>query len=68
MGWVEHIARIWDKRIIYRILVGRSEEKKLHERPRHRRKDNIKMEIKISESVDYVGVLISLWFFLFSYL
>jgi hypothetical protein len=29
-----------------------SEEKRLLERPRHRRKDNIKMEIKISENMD----------------
>jgi IS5 family transposase len=50
--WSEHIAHMREKRIVYRILFGRSEEKRLSERPRHRRKDNIKIRIKISESVD----------------
>lgn len=45
-----------EKRIVYRILVGMFEEKRLSERPKHRRNDNIKIKIKISESVDQIGV------------
>lgn len=54
-GWAEHIAQMREKRIVHRILVGRFEEKRLSERPKHRRKDNIKIKIKISESVDQIG-------------
>jgi hypothetical protein len=50
IGRAEHIAHMREKINVFRILVGRSEEKRLSERPRHRTQDNIK--IKISESVD----------------
>jgi hypothetical protein len=33
----------WGRRNVYRLLVGKSEGKKPLGRPRHRRKDNIKM-------------------------
>jgi len=36
MGWVEHVARMGEKRGLYRILVGRPEGKKRLGRPRRR--------------------------------
>jgi hypothetical protein len=52
MGWAEHITRM--RRIAYRILVGKSDEKRLRERPRHRWEDNIKMKLKVSEIMDQI--------------
>jgi hypothetical protein len=35
-----------ERRCVYRVLVGKSEGKKLFGRPRHRWKDNIKMDLQ----------------------
>ena len=40
--WVEHVARMEQKRGIYRVLVGKPEGK----RPRHRWHNNIKMDLQ----------------------
>jgi hypothetical protein len=45
MRWVGHVARMGEKRIAYRILVGKPESKRPLGRPRHRWADNIKMEL-----------------------
>jgi hypothetical protein len=37
MRWAGHVARMWEKRNAYRILVGK---------PRHRWVDNIKMDLR----------------------
>jgi hypothetical protein len=42
----EHVARIVEKRSVYRILVGMPEGKRPLRRPRRRWVDNIKMELK----------------------
>jgi hypothetical protein len=46
MTWVGHVARMGEKRSVYRVLVGKLEGKKPLGRPRHRWEDNIKMELQ----------------------
>jgi len=41
-----NVARIGDRNGVYRGLVGRPERKRSLERPRHRLKDNIEMELQ----------------------
>jgi hypothetical protein len=41
-----HVARIWEKRTAYRILVGKPEGKRPLRRPRHRWENNIKMDLR----------------------
>ena len=36
MRWARHVARIWERRGIYRILVGKPEGKRPLGKPRHR--------------------------------
>jgi hypothetical protein len=45
MRWAEHVARMGEKRNVYRLLVGKPEGKRLLGRPRRRWIDNIKMEL-----------------------
>jgi hypothetical protein len=44
MRWVGHVARMWEKRGAYRVLMGRSEGKRPLGRPRHRWEDNITID------------------------
>jgi len=46
MRWAGHVARIGEKRDLYRVLVGNAEGKKPLGRPRHRWEDNIKMNLQ----------------------
>jgi hypothetical protein len=46
LGWVGHVARMGEKRIAYRILVGKPEGKRALGRPRPRWVDNIKMDLR----------------------
>jgi hypothetical protein len=46
MRWAGHVARMWDGRGVYRVLVGRPEGKRPLGRPRHRLEDNIKMDLR----------------------
>jgi hypothetical protein len=46
MGWVEHVERMIDNRIAYKILVGKPEGKKPLGRPKRRWKENIKMNLR----------------------
>jgi hypothetical protein len=43
MRWARHVARMGEKRNVYRLLVGKPEGKRPLGRPRHRWIDNIKM-------------------------
>jgi len=52
MRWVGPVARMGKKRGVYRILVGKPEEKRPLGRPRSRWKDNIKMDL---QEVGYEG-------------
>jgi hypothetical protein len=45
MRWAGHVARMGEKRNVYRLLVGKPEGKKPLERPRRRWIDNIKMDL-----------------------
>jgi hypothetical protein len=45
MRWAEHVARMGEKRNVYRLLVGKPEGKRPLGRPRRRRIDNIKMDL-----------------------
>jgi len=44
MRWAEYVARMGKRRGVYRILVGKPEGRRPLGRPRHRWKDNIKMD------------------------
>jgi hypothetical protein len=44
MRWAGHVARMREKRNVYRLLVGKPEGKRLLGRPRRRWIDNIKMD------------------------
>jgi hypothetical protein len=46
MRWAGHVARMGVGRGVYRVLVGRSEGKRPLGRPRRRREDNIKMDLR----------------------
>jgi hypothetical protein len=45
MRWAGHIARIVDRRVSYKGLVGRPEGKRPVGRPRGRLEDNVKMNV-----------------------
>jgi hypothetical protein len=46
MGWAGYVERMGEKRNLYRILVGKPEEKRPLGRPRRRWVDNMKMDLK----------------------
>ena len=46
MRWAEHVARIGERRGVYRVLVGIPEGRKPLEKPRRRWEDNIRMELR----------------------
>jgi len=46
MRWERHVARIRERRGVYRILVGKHEGKRPRGRPKRRWGDNIKMDLQ----------------------
>jgi hypothetical protein len=46
MRWAGHVARMGVRRGFYRVLVGRPEGKRPLGRPRRRREDNIKLDLR----------------------
>ena len=46
MGWVGHVARMWERRVSYRVLLGKPEGKRALERPRRRWEDNMNMDLQ----------------------
>jgi len=46
MRWAGHVARMGEKRGVYRVLVGKPEEKRPLGRPRRRWVDNIRMDLQ----------------------
>ena len=44
--WAEHVARMRERRVIYRVLVGKPEEKRPLGRPRRKWEDNIRMDLQ----------------------
>jgi hypothetical protein len=45
-GWVRHVARMGERRGVYRVLVGKPEGRRPLGRPRHRWEDNIRMDLR----------------------
>jgi hypothetical protein len=58
MRWAGHVARMGEKRNVYRLLVGKPEGKRPLERPRRRWIDNIKMDLLDIglNVVDWIGL------------
>ena len=46
MRWAGHVARMRDRKGVYRVLVGKTEGKRSLWRSRRRWKDNIKMDLQ----------------------
>jgi len=46
MRWTVHLARMGERRGVYRVLVEKPEDKKPLERPRRRWEDNIKIDFQ----------------------
>jgi hypothetical protein len=46
MGWMGHVAQMWEGRGVYIVLVGKPEGRRPLGRPRHRWEDNIKMALQ----------------------
>jgi hypothetical protein len=44
--WAEHVARMGERRGLFRILLGKHERKKLLWRPRRSWEDNVKMDLQ----------------------
>ena len=58
MRWAGHVARMGERRGLYRILVGKPEGKRPLGRPRCRWEDNIKMDLQEVEcgGLDWIEV------------
>jgi len=46
MRWAGHVARMGERRGVYRVLAGKPEGKRQLRRPRRRWEDNIKMDLQ----------------------
>ena len=46
MRWAGHVAGMWERRGVYRVLVGEPEEKRPLGRPKRRWEVNIKMDLQ----------------------
>ena len=46
MRWAGHVARKWEERGAYRVLVGKPERERPLGRPRRRWVDNIRMDLQ----------------------
>jgi len=59
MGWAGHVAHMGKKRVAYRVLVGKPEEKRPLGRPRRRWVDNIRMDLRKVGCgyVDWIGLV-----------
>jgi len=56
MRWTGHVARMGERRGIYRVLVGKPEGKRPLGRPRRRWEDNIKMDLQEVECGGMGGI------------
>ena len=63
MRWAGHVARMWEKRGVYRVLVGIPERKKPQGRPRCKWEGNIKMDLQEvgCESTDWIQLAQDRW-------
>ena len=46
MRWAGHVARMGERRVVYKVLVGKPEEKRPLGRPKHRWEDNINVDLQ----------------------
>jgi hypothetical protein len=51
MRWAGHVARMGERRVVHRVLVGKPEGKRPLGRPRCRWEDNIKVDLQEVERV-----------------
>ena len=58
LRWVEHTARIEERRVIYRVLVGKPEGRRPLGRPRRRWENNIKMNLRDAgwKGIDWIDL------------
>ena len=55
--WVGHVARMGEERGVYRVLVGKPEERRPLGRPRRRWMDNIRTDLqKVGCGMDWSGL------------
>jgi hypothetical protein len=57
MRWAGHVARIGEKRNVFRLLVGKPEGRRPLGRPRRRWLDNIKMDLVWWDGVMWTGLV-----------
>ena len=57
MRWAGHVARIRERRGVYRVLMGRPEGKKPLGRPRHKWQGNIKMDLQEVRCRTWAGLI-----------
>jgi len=55
MKWAGHVARMWDRRVAYRVLMGKPEEKRQFGTPKRRWENRIRVDNKISLGLDLSG-------------
>jgi hypothetical protein len=46
LRWAGHVAHMRERKVAYRVLVGKPEGRRPLEKPRHRWEDNIKMDLR----------------------
>jgi hypothetical protein len=46
MRWAGHVARVGEERKVYKVLVGKPEGKRPLERPRRRREDGVRIDLR----------------------
>jgi hypothetical protein len=46
MRWMGHVARMGEERKVYRVFIGKPEEKRPLERPRRRWENGIRMDVR----------------------
>jgi len=58
MRWAGHVARMGEERVVYRVLVGKTEGKRPLGRPRRRWVDNIRMDLQEvgCGNMDWIGL------------
>jgi len=57
MRWAGHVPCMRDRGGVYRVLVGKPEEKRLMGRPRRRWEDNIKMDLQeVGWGMDWIDL------------
>jgi hypothetical protein len=60
MKWAGHVALMRERRVVYRVLVGKPEGKKPLGRPRRRWKCNMKMDLQEDERI-ILGWIFKKW-------